>query len=141
MRRMLWLLSITALCASCAQLPPSPADIQAKRFETVPDKAVIYVVRQPMDSHEPGGLLFDTGEQVTTFNGTYYRFEVVPGVRRIMGMSPTHATLTLDTRPGEIYFVRHTVFGTPRMGAFFAALTPIPPQEGRNLVAHSELVR
>jgi hypothetical protein len=140
MRRTLIALSCLAAVA-CAQLPPSPADIQAKRFESIPDKAVIYVVRQPMDSHEAGWLLLDNYEQITTLPGTYYRWEVQPGVRKIMGVTPGATDAVLNVQPGQIYFLRHTVFGTPRMGPTFTALTPVSPQLGRSLVAHSELLR
>ena len=129
------------LLVGCAQLPPSPADLQAKRFETVPDKAVIYVVRQPMDSWEPGGLLIDTGETVTLFPHTYYRWEVPPGTRRIEGTGPWNVYLTFRVEPGRIYFLRHTVFGTRRTGPQLGALTPVDERLGRELVLGSELVR
>jgi hypothetical protein len=140
MRRTLIALFCLGL-VGCAQLPPSPADIQAKRFEPVADKAVIYVVRQPMDSHESGWLLLDNYEQITTLPGTYYRWEVEPGVRRIMGVTPGGADAVLNVKPGQIYFLRHTVFGTPRTGPTITALSPVDPQLGRSLVAHSELLR
>jgi len=50
------------LLFGCVQLPPNAQDLQAKRFEILPDKAVVYIVRQPMDSTEYGALLMDTGE-------------------------------------------------------------------------------
>jgi hypothetical protein len=129
------------LLAGCAQLPPTPQDIQAKRFEPIAGKAVIYVVRQPMDSREAGALLMDNGEQVTTLAGTYYRWEVVPGTHRILGLTPASASFALSTEPGKIYFLRHTVLGTPRSGAQLAALTPINEALGRSLVLESQLVR
>jgi hypothetical protein len=127
--------------AGCVQLPPTPADIEAKRFQPVADKAVIYVVRQPLDSHESGWLLLDNGEQITTLPGTYYRWEVEPGVRKIMGITPGGSDAVLDVQPGQIYFLRHTVFGTPRTGPTLTALMRVDPQLGRSLVAHSELLR
>jgi len=35
--------------AGCQQLPLTPQDLQARKFEAVPDKAVIYVVRDAVD--------------------------------------------------------------------------------------------
>jgi hypothetical protein len=130
-----------SLLAGCAPLPPTPQDMQAKQFQPVPDKAVIYVVRQPMDSREPGALWMDNGEQVTTLAGTYYRWEVAPGTRRIVGLTPASASLALSAEPGKVYFLRHTVLGTPRSGAQFSALTPINDALGRSLVLESQLVR
>ena len=138
--RSTWIALLCAGIAGCAQLPPTPADIQAKRFEPVADKAVIYIVRQPLDSHEAGWLLLDNGEQITTLRGTYYRWEVEPGVRKIMGVTPGGTDAVLNVQPGQIYFLRHTVLGTPRTGPTFTALTPIGPQLGRSLVTHSELL-
>ena len=126
--------------AGCAPLPPSPADMEAKRFQSVPDKAVVYVVRQPLDSAEDGWLLLDNGEQISTLPGTYYRWEMAPGMRRIINVMPS-AEATLDVRPGQIYFLRHTVRGTPRSGPQIANLTPIDPQLGRSLVSRSQLLR
>jgi len=140
MRRILVVLACLAAVA-CAQLPPSAADIEAKRFQPLPDKAVVYIVRQPLDSHESGWLLLDNGEQITTYGGTYYRWEVAPGTRRIMGMSPGGSDLVLDVQPGQIYFVRQTVRGTPRTGPTFATLSLVDPQLGRSLVARAELLR
>jgi len=140
MRRALVVLFGTLL-VGCAQLPPTPQDIQAKRFEPLSDMAVIYVVRQPMDSHEPGALLMENGEQVTTLRGTYYRWEVRPGMHRILGLNPANVSLSLNTEPGKIYFLRHTVLGTTRSGPQLAALTPIDEALGRALVLESQLVR
>ena len=51
----MWRMLIPALLlGGCAQLPPTPEDIQAKRFEVPPDKSVIYVVRPPVDSYVLG---------------------------------------------------------------------------------------
>ena len=50
MWRILFFLLLIAGCAS--QLPPPPGNSQAKRFESIADKSVIYVVRQRVDSDE-----------------------------------------------------------------------------------------
>ena len=130
-----------AFLAGCVQLPPSPEDLQAKRFEPAPDRAVVYLVRQPRDSTEPGGLLMDTGEQITLLPGTYYRWEALPGMRRITGLGPWNVNFPLEVQAGRIYFLRYTVAGTPRMGPQFGTLTPVSEQEGRWLVQQAELVR
>jgi hypothetical protein len=132
---------IAVVVSGCAQLPPTPADIEAKRFQPLAHKAVIYVVRQPLDSDEAGWLLMDTGEQITTLPGTYYRWEVPPGQRRIMGITPSSMDVTVDARPGQIYFLRHTVIGTPRSGPTLSALTPVGPQLGQALVTDAQMLR
>ena len=135
MKRML----ITALLlAGCAQLPPSPQDIQAKKFQATPDKAVIYVVRTPMDSWEPSSLSLGNA-QITTHRGTYYRWEVAPGTHRVTGFGVESVTLT--TTPGRIYFLEHTVIGDPDDGGVQSTrLREIGDQAGRRLVMYSQLL-
>ncbi len=129
------------LLAGCAQLPPSPQDIQAKRFEAVPGKAVIYVVRTPLDSTEMSGLALGNSGQINTFGGTYYRWEVAPGRHRIAGTVSANESVTLTTAPGRIYFLEHTVMGDPDDGGVQStALREIGDQAGRTLVMRSELL-
>src|SRR5215813_8626887 len=123
--------SIALLLAGCAQLPQSPADMQAKRFESVADKSVIYVVRTPMDSWESSGVALDNA-QISTHRGTYYRWEVAPGTHRVSGTGFGTAAVTLNTAPGKIYFVEHTVLGDKDDGGVTnTRLWEINDQSGR----------
>ena len=127
------------LLTACVQMPPSPADQQAKRFEPVADKAVIYVVRPPVDSDHPGVLTVDTGEYISTMPATYNRIEVRPGPRIIEGMIPPSLRMTLNAQPGQIYFLRLDVRGTSRGGPTTASLQQISPDYGRSMVAQATL--
>jgi hypothetical protein len=130
------------LLAGCAQLPPTPEDIQAKRFETVSDKSVIYVVRQPVDSDEGRTLTLDDRLTITTYRGTYYRWEVAPGTHRVAGFAGASESVSLTTAPGRLYFVQHTVLADRRNGSvMLASLREIDDQAGRNLVTRGELLR
>jgi hypothetical protein len=133
-------LSIALLLAGCAQLPPTPQDIQAKSFQTVPDKAVIYVVRTPMDSFEASGLSLDDGAPITTHRGTYYRWEVTPGRHRVAGFAAANESVVLTTEAGKIYFLEHSVIGTRRSGAQSTFLRQIDEPQGRALVMRSQLL-
>jgi len=130
-------LLIAILLAGCAQLPPSPQDIQAKTFERVPDKAVIYIVRTPMDSQEGGTIWLDNSAQITTYGGTYYRWEAPPGTHRLAGYAGQSGLVEINAQPGQIYFVRHTVRGTVRSGVQTTNLERISEQEGRGLVSQA----
>ncbi|MGZ8265009.1 MAG: hypothetical protein ACXW2I_12455, partial [Burkholderiales bacterium] len=69
----MWRIVMSALLlAGCVQLPPTPQDIQAKRFEAVPDRSVIYIVRTPVDSFEASPLALDDHAQIQLWAGTYY---------------------------------------------------------------------
>ena len=101
------LLLVSILLAGCVQLPPTPQDLQAKKFEALPGKAVIYVVRDHPDFIDAGATinLGDTGV-ITTYPGTYYRWEVPPGAHRISGYAADSGSITVVTEAGRIYFVQ-----------------------------------
>ncbi|HSN42137.1 MAG TPA: hypothetical protein VLT92_18330 [Burkholderiales bacterium] len=136
----MWRVLLVLLFAGCAQLPPSPQDIQSKKFESVADKAVIYIVRTQMDSNEAGTLQLDDIASVTTYPGTYYRWEVAPGPHRIAGFAGESGLVKLDAQPGKIYFVRHTVLGTRRAGWQYTNVQKIGEEDGRKLVMQSRLL-
>ena len=138
MKRLL-LLSLLLSLSACAPLPPSPADSQARRFEAVPGKAVIYVVRTPMDSWQMGIVALDDTQQVSTFKGTYYRWEVAPGAHYVRSTGSAGAGgITLSTAPGGVYYLKHTVYGDDRNGPSNTRLVQISEQEGRALVQQSQ---
>jgi hypothetical protein len=135
------LLTVFALLlAGCVQLPSTPQDVQSKRFESVPDRAVIYLVRTPMDSFEASGLSLGDTVQITTLPGTYYRWEVSPGMHQVAGFAAANESLTLTTAPGRIYFLEHTVRGTRRSGVQSTSIRQIDEREGRMLVSQSQLL-
>ena len=131
------------LLAACAQLPPSAEDIQAKKFEAVPGKSVIYVARQAVDSDAGRSLLLDERASITTFRGTYYRWEVEPGTHRITGFGAGGSeNVTLSTAPGKIYFLQHTVMThLSNSSPILSTLREVDDQTGRNLVSRATLLK
>lgn len=106
----LFLLLFALALAACAPLPPSPQDIEAKRFEAVPDQSVIYIVRPwPDASSQAATLWLDDRVMGSTYPGTYFRWVVPPGRHRIAGYAQDSGNITLDTAPGRVYFVYQTV--------------------------------
>jgi hypothetical protein len=137
MRRILFIMLLAF--AGCQQLPPTPADTQARRFETIPDMSVIYIVRDNPDHNTvPATLLLDERMSVTTYEGTYYRWEVPPGEHRITGMGADVGRITLQTQAGRIYFVRQ--WTAPFMGYASSYFKPVEEQEARAVIARSTLV-
>jgi hypothetical protein len=125
--------------AGCTPLPPSPAEIQAKKFEVLPDRAVIYIVRDYPDFSEDGAtLLLDDTQSITTYPGTYYRWEVAPGSHRIAGYASDSGNISVNAEAGRIYFIQQWVsFGMlgPR-----SRFSQVAPDHGRTVVMRSELI-
>ena len=134
------LLLLVAMLAGCAPLPPSPQDIEAKRFEQVPGKAVIYVVRQYPDiSREVATVMLNDQMMGSTYPGTYFRWVVDPGRHQIRGYAGDNGSITLDVEANRMYFIRQSVsrFFHGFAQSFFQ---PVPEPYGREIVLRGELI-
>lgn len=131
---------LTVLLAACTPLPPSPADIEAKRFEPAPGKAVIYLVRDRPDlSYEAATVLLDDQMMGSTYPGTYLRMIVAPGPHEIRGYAGDNGRFRLDVPPDGVYFVQQSVART-FTGFAQSMFRPLPDGVGRALVMRSELI-
>lgn len=104
------LLVITAvLLEGCTAAPPSTtpeADVQARLFAPVADKAVIYIVRDLGDPFVRAVRIGLDGKAVgETLPNTYLRLEVEPGTHRIASFTNPPAVLELRTGAGRLYYV------------------------------------
>jgi hypothetical protein len=134
------------LLAGCVQLPPTPQDMQAKKFEQpLSGKSVIYVVRDNPDFNDAATTIW-IGDKtmITTYPGTYYRWEVAPGTHRIAGFAGDSGSITVRVEPDRIYYVQQRV--TP-FTLFNSSVAPtsnfqvIPESSGRTVVMRSQLVQ
>ena len=130
MRALLTLLA-TALLAACAATPEAPLldDAMAKRFESAPGSAIIYLYR----ADTPGG----TGSSTLWLDGrlvgeslprTYFRVSVRPGMNRLTGYSSDTARLEFETRGGEVYFIAISRYGDD--GAGISHFRAVPAETG-----------
>jgi len=104
----LLVLLLTALVPACALGPQAKpeADAQARLFQPVPDKAVIYLLREYGDIYTVEVKVSMDGKDVgSTWPGTYYRWVVEPGEHTITSYTQPPAILALKTEPGGIYYV------------------------------------
>ena len=137
---MLRILILALALAACAPLPPSPQDLEAKRFEAVPGKAVIYLVRDYPDvTRDVATVMLDDRMMGSTYPGTYFRWVVEPGRHQIRGYAGDNGSITIDVAPDRMYFVQQAV------GRFFTGFAQsmfrvIPEPYGRAAVARAELV-
>lgn len=140
MKARLFLLPIllTAL-AGCTPMPLTPADVEARKIEAVPDKAVIYLVRDNPDHNGvPATLLLGDRHMITTYPGTYYRWEVEPGRHTISGFAADHGSISLDVEAGRIYFVQQ--WTRPWISYAVSYFYKLPESRGREIVTRSVMI-
>jgi hypothetical protein len=98
---------LAAVTAGCAKNLATPGqDAEARLLQSIPDKAVIYLLRDR-------GYLYITEVNVgfdgelkgTTWPNTFYRWEVPPGQHEIVSYTQPPAILSLKTVPGGVYYV------------------------------------
>jgi len=92
---------------SCASLGP-----QFQKMETISnDKGLVYIYRP--SSLIGGGVSYDVkvGETpVTTLhNGGYYPYFSQPGEVEFWAKTESKSSVTLDVKPGQIYYIKGTV--------------------------------
>ena len=104
---MLWI----ALCLTgCASTPQASRerDADAKQFGSSPAAATVYIFRPDDDKDDP--VLWIDGQLIgATLPRTYFRVHLEPGRHVLAGLAADQGRLTLETRPGEVYFVSQIV--------------------------------
>jgi len=132
------LIALTLALAGCQQLPLTPEDLQAKKFESVPDKAVIYLVRDDPDfSTIQSQISLGDKLLMKTNPGTYYRWEVPPGTHRITGSGEDSGTIDVQAERGRIYFVQQRVQGLRQASSRFYLVSE---QAGRAAIMRAVLL-
>jgi hypothetical protein len=133
------LLLLLLLSGCVAPLPPSPQEIEAKRFEAVAGKAVVYLVREYPDlSSEAGTVMLDDRMMGSTYPGTFFRWVVEPGRHQIRGYAGDAGSMLIDVLPGRVYYVQQSYSrGLTGFGQSFFRLIPEP--YGRSAVMRAEL--
>ena len=104
----LFALCFAALAAGCktGNLATPEQDAQARLLQPVPEKSVIYLLRDRGDLYITE-VRVGLDEQVmgTTSPNTYYRWEVPAGEHVIVSFTQPPAVLRLTTAPGGVYYV------------------------------------
>ncbi len=139
--RLMVIALLALLVSGCASVPmASPEeDRVAKQFRPTPGKATIYLYRNEIF----GGaiamqVMLDGRPMGQTGPETYFRWVVEPGRHTISVAAENVAELSIDTRPGGIYFVWQEI----KMGLFMARtrLELVDPQRGMAGVNESSLI-
>jgi hypothetical protein len=99
---------VAAGCASTPQASPE-RDAQAKKFETDPRSATLYVYRLDLrDADDDGGdsvLYVDQKLIGSTVAGSYFVMRLRTGVHTFSGVANDQGKLKLEVRAGGLYFV------------------------------------
>jgi len=115
MRMARYFLVAVSLLAGC-QLPLTPEDLEARKFEAVPGKAVIYLVRVNPDFNDRQAQV-RVGDKLIlkVYPGTYFRWVVEPGIHTITGYAGDIGTITVQAEAGRIYYVKQQMTPFSRM--------------------------
>ena len=109
------LLLVAALIAGCASVPQASRerDAEAKQFVTHPQSSTVYIYRDGFQvgsrGMENSELYVDRRLIGSTLPGTFFRLDLRPGPHFLNGFAYDQGRMKLETRPGEIYFVKLTV--------------------------------
>lgn len=125
-------LAIVLATAGCASTPQASRDrdIDAKSFDAHPGAASVYVYRSPFNNETDDNVLYIDGRLIgSTVPGTYFRVNLTPGKHTLHGTGVDLGTLTIDTRPGTLYFVDLSVL------AGHSRYQLVPPEQGRQAIA------
>ncbi len=131
-RTTLALLLLLALFGGCAATPEATreSDAEAKRFESAPRAAIIYLYRADNPGTATTTIWVDDRIVGQSLPATYFRVAVRPGRNRIAAFAPDQGRLEIDTREGGVFFVAMQVggdFETPGNTIFRS----VPPEAGK----------
>jgi hypothetical protein len=99
---------LLALLAGCASTPQATGerDADAKQFTTHPGNSTLYIYRPDSDGTESDNVLWIDGRIIgATLPRTFFRVNLDPGKHTLSGMGYDNGRLTIETRPGELYFI------------------------------------
>lgn len=124
---------------SPVSLAPRDEDREAKKFLTVPDKAVLYIYRNQFIGSAWQIPITVNGELIGNTGGfTFFRKTLSPGESIVESWAENPTQMTLNLEAGKIYYVRHkTRTGTMKIRA---ELHLVDEAAGREGVKQSRLL-
>jgi hypothetical protein len=132
--------ALLSLGACVTPLPPSPQELAAKRFETVPGKAVVYVFRDLVNAPQVQAPIALDGNAIgTTYGGTFFHLVVDPGPHRLAGMYGDTGSIQFTVAAGELYFIQQSINAS--FGLVTSSFSTVSAAEGRSQVSQYQLVR
>jgi hypothetical protein len=130
-----------AVLAGChTPLPLSPADVQARKMEPPPPgMGVIYLVRQDPDHNRvPAPVSLGDQTMITTYPGTYYRWEVPPGRHQITGAFADIGMITVQVEAGKTYYIQQ--WTQPWISYASSFFQPVSEAQARYVISRGIMV-
>ena len=119
-------LAILTGCASTPMASPD-AEADAKRFESAPNAAIIYLYRPPAPGGDAAATIWVDGRLLgETLPTTFFRVPARPGHSRITVSGNDTGRLEIDTQANGVYFVEMQVVGESQSGTstIFRSVAP-----------------
>lgn len=104
--------AIVALAAGCASTPQASVerDKEARQYASAPSNATLFVYRPDFGNPDWDTVLWIDRRLIgATLPKTFFRINVEPGKHTLSGMGYDNGKLSIETRPGELYFVALSV--------------------------------
>lgn len=123
--------TMVAVVAGCASTPQASRerDADARRFASSPASSTLYVYRPDIGNPDWDSVLWIDEKLIgATLPRTFFRINVEPGKHTLRGMGYDNGRLTIETRPGELYFVALSVISG------YSLFWQVPPEIGRPAV-------
>ena len=134
------LLPLSLIAGCVTPLPPSAEEIAAKRFETVPGKAVVYLFRDIVNyGVVPAPVALDGIQVGSSFGGTFFRFVLEPGRHRIEGMYVDNGAIEITVAANQLYFLQQTVQVTRNVSLSSSTFNVADATTGRSRVVQYQL--
>ena len=119
------------LFAGCASTPQATGeqDAEAKQYASSPGSSTVYIYRADFGNADSDTVLWVDGRLIgATLPKSFFRVHVEPGKHTLTGMGYDNGRLTIETRPGELYFVSLSVVSGNSM------FWQVPAETGRQAI-------
>src|SRR5689334_18089244 len=105
-------LVVSVCLAGCVSSPQAGVDrdAEAKEFLSHPGSSTLYVYRPDFGGTENDSVLWVDGKLIgATLPRAFFRINLEPGRHTLNGSGGDVGKITIETRPGELYFVSLSV--------------------------------
>jgi hypothetical protein len=126
---------LLALLAGCASTPQASlgTDADAKRFDSAPNAAIIYIYR-PIGAGQGVSTIWLDGRLVgDSLPQSFFRVAARPGHNRITTAGNDPGRLEFDTRADEVYFVEARVEGESHSESI-SSFRLVTPESGKTAI-------